>query len=194
KTTSLQEWAARLESYAQSEQALRDAEYWLEETSGTEALLIDQPYVPEQNTLEHSEHIEVTLPALETRIVLETLPEVYHTQINDVLLTALAQVLTQWNMTEDVLIDLEGHGREDLFAEVDLSRTVGWFTSIFPVKLTVKSGASVLETLKGIKEHLRLVPHHGIGYGILRYLSHNEALIAALKRRSQPQVVFNYLG
>jgi len=92
-----------------------------------------------------------------------------------------------------VLIEMEGHGREDIFDNIDLSRTVGWFTAIFPVRLrldTVRPG----EALKEIKEQLRRLPNRGFGYAILRYLSGDELVTQQLLARPRPQIGFNYLG
>jgi non-ribosomal peptide synthase protein (TIGR01720 family) len=195
KTTSFQRWAELLTTYAQSEQIQQEVDYWLHETSTNgESIPVDHSVDTQSQYIEQVEHVEVTLPASETRLLLETLPEIYHTQINDVLLTALAQVLTRWSNSEHILIDLEGHGREDLFPEADLSRTVGWFTSIFPVKLTIPAESSTIDALKNIKEHLRHIPHHGIGYGILHYLNQNDLVSRELQIHPQPQIVFNYLG
>ena len=88
-------------------------------------------------------------------------------------------------------MQLEGHGREDLFDSIDLTRTVGWFTSMFPVKLTPQ--ASLADSIKFIKEQLRAVPNKGIGFGALRYLGEAQAqqTLAAL---AVPRITFNYLG
>lgn len=95
--------------------------------------------------------------------------------------------------TETVLIDLEGHGREELFADVDLSRTVGWFTSMFPVQLQLSS-EEIGELLKSVKEQLRKIPERGIGYGILRYLNQDEKIRTQLAALPPAEVSFNYLG
>jgi len=116
-------------------------------------------------------------------------PKAYNTQINEALVTALAQSFCQWTGGSSVLIDLEGHGREEIFAEVDLSRTVGWFTIFYPVLLKV-AGADPGEAISAIKEQLRRIPKRGLGYSLLRYL-HREAALAALP---QAQINFNYLG
>ncbi|MGH8473947.1 MAG: condensation domain-containing protein, partial [Gammaproteobacteria bacterium] len=118
---------------------------------------------------------------------------VYHTQINDVLLTALVQSFERWTGERALLLDLEGHGREELFAEVDLSRTVGWFTTLFPVCLGLQAEEPG-EALKAVKEQLRAIPHRGIGYGVLRYLHPDPEVRAALQALPQAQVSFNYLG
>jgi hypothetical protein len=100
-----------------------------------------------------------------------------------------------------VQIDLESHGREQIFADVDLSRTVGWFTSRFPVRLdpgpldfeeALQGGPALGRALKGVKEQLRTLPQGGLGYGLLRYL--NPETAQALSGLATPQIGFNYLG
>ncbi|WP_259765174.1 condensation domain-containing protein, partial [Pseudomonas protegens] len=126
-----------------------------------------------------------------TQRLLQDAPAAYRTQINDLLLTALARVITRWTGETSALVQLEGHGREDLFDSIDLTRTVGWFTSLFPVKLTPQ--ASLADSIKFIKEQLRAVPNKGIGFGALRYLGDAQAqqTLAAL---AVPRITFNYLG
>src|SRR5205807_1974650 len=83
----------------------------------------------------------------ETLTLLMEVPAAYRTQINEVLLTALARTLGQWTGASSVLLDLEGHGREEIFAGVDLSRTVGWFTTIFPVALDLKESQTPIDAV-----------------------------------------------
>jgi non-ribosomal peptide synthase protein (TIGR01720 family) len=108
-----------------------------------------------------------------------------------VLLTALAAAFAGWTGQRTLLVDLEGHGREALFADVDVSRTVGWFTSLFPVLLDAGTATDPGHALKAVKEELRAVPTRGIGYGLLRYLGGDDA--AALPA-PEPEISFNYLG
>ena len=136
------------------------------------------------------QEVSSTLSAAQTHALLGEVPGVYHTQINDVLLAALSRALGRWSGAAQVLINLEGHGREPIVAGVDLARTVGWFTSVFPVQLSVDGAAEWGEHLKRTKETLRAVPHRGIGYGILRYLSG----VASAAWEIAPEVSFNYLG
>ena len=130
--------------------------------------------------------------------------------INDVLLTGLVLAIADWcrrrgrgagSAGHAVLVDLEGHGREEVFADVDLSRTVGWFTSLYPVRLdagaldldeALAGGPALGRALKLIKEQLRAPPDHGLGYGLLRYL--NPETAAQLSGLAVPQIGFNYLG
>ncbi|MEG1039167.1 MAG: amino acid adenylation domain-containing protein [Pseudomonas sp.] len=185
KTSSYQHWAQRLQQYAQSPALLAEATYWHEQyrdvQPGLPSRAVDTP------AAEQILAVETALDADSTRQLLQQAPAAYRTQINDLLLTALAQVICAWTGQASTLVQLEGHGREELFEDIDLSRTVGWFTSIFPVKLTlaVEPGAS----LKGIKEQLRAVPHKGIGFAILRYLA--DQGLAALPA---PAITFNYMG
>jgi non-ribosomal peptide synthase protein (TIGR01720 family) len=127
-------------------------------------------------------------------MLLKEVPKAYQTQINDVLLTALAQALTQWTGTSIQLIDLEGHGREAILEDVDLLRTVGWFTAIFPVSLNLESTSNPGEMLKSIKEQLRRIPNRGIGYGLLRYLRKDTETLKKLQALPQAELNFNYLG
>ncbi|MEA2589742.1 MAG: hypothetical protein QOH66_2669, partial [Actinomycetota bacterium] len=124
--------------------------------------------------------------------------EVYQTQVNDVLLGALGSVLSRWTGRDDVLIGMEGHGREDILERLDTSRTVGWFTSEFPVALSLPRPVDGVDdwgvVLKSVKEQLRAVPHRGLSYGALRYLSPPDSPAAALREDPSPQILFNYHG
>jgi non-ribosomal peptide synthase protein (TIGR01720 family) len=138
--------------------------------------------------------VRVTLDAVETSALLQQVPKAYQTQINDVLLTAVTQAFARYTGMPSLLLDLEGHGREDILERVDLSRTVGWFTSLFPVRLDLAGVTHPGEALKSIKEQLRRIPNHGIGYGLLRYGSGDARIAAQLEALPQPEVTFNYLG
>src|SRR5690606_22916775 len=140
-----------------------------------------------------ADHVAVTLDRASTRALLQDVPPVYRTRINDVLLTALAQTLARWSGVRTLWVNLEGHGREELFEGVDLSRTVGWFTTLYPVRLDLTAEAPG-EALKAIKEQLRAIPQGGIGYGVLRYRHPDPAVRASLAALPAPELSFNYLG
>ncbi|WP_415842401.1 condensation domain-containing protein, partial [Paracidovorax anthurii] len=134
--------------------------------------------------------VTLSLDEERTEQLLIDVPPAYRTQINDILLTALARALCTWAERDSVLVELEGHGREELEESLDLSRTVGWFTALYPMRLA--PGAQGLgESIKAIKEQLRQVPGKGLGYGLLRYLAPEGAELA---QGAYPQVTFNYLG
>jgi non-ribosomal peptide synthase protein (TIGR01720 family) len=126
--------------------------------------------------------------------LLQEVPKAYHTQINDVLLAALVTAFRDWTDAPKLLVDLEGHGREPIADDIDLSRTVGWFTAIYPVLLDVEGLRGPGEILPAIKEQLRRIPDHGISYGALRYLSEDREFTSRLRQLHQSEVSFNYLG
>lgn len=194
KTTSWQYWSDRLTEYAQTE-AIKELDYWLTQSSlPVTALPVDYPSGKQKNTVASTASMTLALNEEQTRALLQDVPSAYNTQINDVLLTALVQSFTQCTGESSLLIDLEGHGREDLFEDVDLSRTVGWFTTLFPVGLQLQQIEQPGEALKSIKEQLRRIPNRGIGYGVLRYLNQNTTIHEKLKLLPAAQVSFNYLG
>jgi len=141
KTTSFQDWGDRLIEYGQSDALAMELDYWLSQSSfKVTALPLDYPSAEEDNTLASAASVSLSLSEEQTRALLQNVPSAYNTQINDVLLTALVQSFAQWTGERSLLVDLEGHGREDLFEDVDLSRTVGWFTTLFPVRVSRSTG------------------------------------------------------
>ncbi|KZL47818.1 non-ribosomal peptide synthetase [Nodularia spumigena CENA596] len=193
KTTSWKYWSDRLTEYAQT-QAVKELDYWVNQSNiATKTLPVDYPGVAENNTLASTASVSLALNEEQTRALLQDVPAAYNTRINDVLLTALVQSFAQWTGENSLLIDLEGHGREDLFEDVDLSRTVGWFTTLFPVGLELKEN-QLGEALKSVKEQLRSIPNRGIGYGVLRYLNAETSIREKLASFPSAQISFNYLG
>ena len=134
------------------------------------------------------------LSRAETQALLQRLPAIFQTQINDALLTALALALQRWTGSEALRIDLEGHGREPISDGVDVSRTVGWFTTLFPIALNVQPGIAVADSLLAVRDQLKRVPDRGLSYGLLRYWSADPAVRAALSGMPPSPVLFNYLG
>ncbi|HEX5707326.1 MAG TPA: amino acid adenylation domain-containing protein, partial [Pyrinomonadaceae bacterium] len=193
KTASFKNWAERLSQYARAASQKEELAYWLassRQETGRLPVEIDEG----PNTEASAQTVTWALGEDETRALLQEVPRAYRTQINDVLLAALAQTLAVWTGGRRVLVDLEGHGREEIFENVDLSRTVGWFTSIFPVLLDAGNDPQPGDLLKSVKEQLRAIPQRGIGYGLLRYLSGDAEAAMKLRALPQAEVVFNYLG
>ncbi|WP_235217099.1 non-ribosomal peptide synthase/polyketide synthase [Archangium violaceum] len=191
KSTSYRTWARRLSEYASSEALASESAVWLDEAR---ALV---PALPEdasgENTYASAASVSVTLEADETRLLLQEVPAAWRSHINDVLLTALVQSFSEWTGQPRLLVNLEGHGREDLFPDVDLSRTIGWFTTFTPVLLAIPEGGSPGDCLRSVRDSLRQLPHHGIGFGLLRWMG-PDSLSQKLAALSAPQVAFNYLG
>jgi amino acid adenylation domain-containing protein/non-ribosomal peptide synthase protein (TIGR01720 family) len=193
KTTSWKRWAERLAEHARSPVVASEIAYWTSQP-WAQAKFLPVDFPARDNTEDSARTVTVLLTAEETRTLLENVPEAYRTHVDEVLLTALAQVLTDILGGGPVIVDLEGHGREPLFDDVDVSRTVGWFTIVFPMLLALEVGGRPAEGLKAVKESVRRVPRRGLGYGLLRYLSDNEKVACQLRALPQAGVCFNYLG
>ncbi|MFJ8935178.1 non-ribosomal peptide synthase/polyketide synthase [Streptomyces sp. NPDC102365] len=188
RSTSFRTWARRLAAYTESGGFDDELAHWRGLSADTTPLPTD---LTGANTAAHEETVTVRLDADETRRLLQDVPDVYRTRVNDVLLCALGRVLTRWTGRDRVMVALEGHGREDLFDDVDLARTVGWFTTMFPVALDVPGNADTGAALKAVKETLRAVPRGGLGYGALRHLHPDRDQFGL---PGLPQIGFNYLG
>ena len=193
KSSSVKLWAQQLAIYAQSDAFTRvELDYW-QRLAGHGMVPLPADFYGE-NSEASTETVTLVLDAEETRQLLREAPAAYNTQINDLLLTALARTLARWTGHKEVWVEMESHGREDLSDDIDLSRTIGWFTAAYPVLLDLRTAASAADEIIAIKEQLRRIPRNGIGFGILRYLSADAAIRESLARIAQPQVSFNYLG
>ncbi|MET3457534.1 non-ribosomal peptide synthase/polyketide synthase [Pseudomonas kilonensis] len=190
KTSAYKAWGEHLRAYASTESVQAELTFWQQQLQGA---VVDLPWDNPQGSRQsrYAKVLHSRLDKTLTQQLLQQAPAAYRTQVNDLLLTALARVICRWTGHADTLIQLEGHGREELFSNVDLTRTVGWFTSLFPVRLTPAD--SVGAAIKQIKEQLRAIPNKGIGFGVLRYLG-DDTSRARLKALPLPCITFNYLG
>ncbi|MGF6358332.1 amino acid adenylation domain-containing protein/non-ribosomal peptide synthase protein (TIGR01720 family), partial [Paenibacillus sp. 4624] len=190
KTDSFQTWARQLADYANSSAIDSERTYWQQVEQLTYEPL-PKDFEQGRPKLKDSGLVTVRWSAEETKQLLKQAHRAYHTEMNDLLLTALGLAVQAWSGQERVLVNLEGHGREELLPDVDITRTVGWFTSQFPVVLELSHVQALGHQVKRVKESLRLIPNKGIGYGILRYLSvPRDGEPFAL----EPEISFNYLG
>jgi non-ribosomal peptide synthase protein (TIGR01720 family) len=191
KTTSYQQWAEVLQEYAQSEQLAAQVDYWTNPERGA----IGRLPVEGRGTrlVAAARLVTVRLAAEETQWLLTEVPKATRAQVQEVLLTALGASLSEWSVEKRVLIDVESHGREETVGAVDLTRTVGWFTVLYPLVVEVGEG-SWSEKLRRVKEQQRQVPQGGIGYGMLRYLSVASEVREQLAGQPQAEVSFNYAG
>ncbi|MEU7429232.1 condensation domain-containing protein, partial [Streptomyces sp. NPDC040750] len=193
RTSSYQQWADRLTAHVHAGALDHEIGHWRSvEPDRAPALPVDHP--DGRNVTAAEQTVEVRLGREETEALLHRVPSVYRTQINDVLVSALGRALADWTGAERLVMGLEGHGREELFDDLDLSRTVGWFTTHFPVALTLPVGRGWGETVKSVKEQLRAVPGRGLGYDALRFLSPPGTPGHALRTDPLPPISFNYLG
>ncbi|MBY6568212.1 non-ribosomal peptide synthase/polyketide synthase, partial [Rhodococcus sp. BP-154] len=203
--TSMRRWAHGLVEVSVDRRC--ELDLWQHTLSGQDPLVGSRPLDSTVDVHDTVDKVEVELPTDVTDDLLTTIPEAFHGSVNDGLMAALALAVAAWRRdrgieTPDSLISLEGHGREDqVVPGADLARTVGWFTTIFPVRIAMTDididdaldgGADAGRLIKAVKERLLAVPDHGIGYGMLRYLDEESA--AALSSYAAPQISFNYLG
>ncbi|WP_199351108.1 non-ribosomal peptide synthase/polyketide synthase [Haliangium ochraceum] len=204
KTSSFQQWSQALLAHAQQPALRQQLEYWsAPERARVPALPADHPQGENRETAQAS--LAFALDAELTRALLHETAAAYRARVDELLLAALSATLSEWTKSTLVQVDVEGHGREDIDDEVDVTRTVGWFTTIYPVLLSLDPAGdaladnaasdddALLAILRAVKEQRRAVPGHGLGYGLLRYLGDDDAR-AALRALPGSQVAFNYLG
>ncbi|WP_315986295.1 non-ribosomal peptide synthetase [Streptomyces sp. or43] len=213
-TTPYRTWAHLLTSQARSAARGTELPLWQSVLSTPDPQLGYRPLDPHLDTADGTRTLVTHLPATWATSLLTTAPGAFHAGVDDVLLTGLALAVCSWRAERaagpggprrdgtTVLLDLEGHGREQIADHLDLSRTVGWFTSLYPVRLDPGpldardpgrfDSALVERAVKRVKEQLRTVPDHGVGYGMLRHL--NPATRSRLATAAEPQIGFNYLG
>ena len=202
KTDSYRRWAAGLGEYARGDEVLKELDYWqaIEETGAAPLpLRADGEPGPRKRADDESVSLEFTVE--KTGQLLREVNRAFHTEVNDILLTALALALRQWAGIGPAVVSLEGHGRENVLPGLQVNRTVGWFTSRYPVVLDIggdcppssRGPGDLAALIKGVKESLRRIPQRGIGYGILRYLTPPQKKAGALFQK-EPEISFNYLG
>lgn len=192
KTMAFRAWANALHAYADSGQLLQELPHW-QSVVNAEIPSLPRDGQAVRHSLAVSAVQSFSLSEEQTASLIGEAGKAYATGINDVLLTALALMINSWQPTDLVRVHLEGHGREQLLQSHNTSRTVGWFTSLFPVVLPVENPDDLEQSLLGVKAALESVPNKGIGYGVLRHLvspAHRRYADLALP----PEIVFNYLG
>ncbi|WP_345639074.1 condensation domain-containing protein, partial [Streptomyces thinghirensis] len=205
--TSLRRWANLLTVEARQPARTAEAALWSELLAAADPPLTTGRLDARRDTVGRARELTLSLPPEVTTPLLTTVPTAFHAKVDDVLLTALALAVSQWRRTHGrgrhtaLLVDVEGHGREEIVEGTDLSRTVGWFTSLYPVRVdpgplaweeVVDGGPPLGQALKRVKEQVRALPDRGIGYGLLRHL--NPETGPKLAGLAAPQLGFNYLG
>ncbi|NEW09308.1 amino acid adenylation domain-containing protein, partial [Paenibacillus sp. SYP-B3998] len=190
KTDAYRTWSGQLAAYAQSTTIADERAYW-ERIGQIETKPLPKDLEAEHSLQQYSESIVIQWNRVETEQLLKQVHRAYNTEMNDILLTALGMAIQKWSGHDRVLVNLEGHGRESILTDIDITRTVGWFTSQYPVMLEMEPDRSLSYQIKKVKEDLRQIPNKGIGYGLCRYLSEqaDEGVWGAM-----PEISFNYLG
>ncbi|HLP59582.1 MAG TPA: amino acid adenylation domain-containing protein, partial [Candidatus Deferrimicrobium sp.] len=192
KTDSLKHWTENLSAYANSNTFLKEKTYW-QKIESLEPLPVPRDFEVDGNDIKDTASISFTLKEEETELLLTKVNRAFGTEINDILLTALGMGIKKTFGLDRIAIALEGHGREDILAGIDISRTVGWFTALYPIIIDVSHAGDPGRQIKEIKETLRRIPNKGTGYGILKYLTDEENK-KEIQFKLKPQISFNYLG
>lgn len=190
KTDAYRTWSEQLAAYAQSPEMEKERAYW-QAVDQMEVPAVPKDTEADVTTQQDSESLFVRLAPEETELLLKRVHRAFNTEMNDILVTALGIALRKWTGHERVRINLEGHGRESIGTDIDITRTVGWFTTKFPVVLEPETDRDLTYQIKQVKENLRRIPNKGLGYGICRYLSKSED---GLVWGAEPEINFNYLG
>ncbi|WP_311999809.1 non-ribosomal peptide synthetase, partial [Bacillus subtilis] len=193
KTDSYQEYARRIQEYAQSSKLIREEAYWrtVEEQQAAEL-----PYeIPHHVNIDFSKRdsLSFSLTEADTAVLLQNVNHAYGTDTQDILLTAASLAICEWTGGSKLRIAMEGHGREHILPELDISRTIGWFTSMYPALISFENHRDELGTsVKTVKDTLGRIPNKGVGYGMLKYLTHPENKSITFSKT--PEISFNYLG
>jgi myxalamid-type polyketide synthase MxaB len=190
KSTSYQAWARHLVSFANSQELRDEASFWIEVGSDSEPLPVDQSGA---NTFASMEENVTDLDFASTERLLKEATKTLGASMQGLLLAALGETFTAWTGKNRLLVNLEGHGREDLFEDVDLSRTVGWFVNVYPVMISTPSPWTPEAGARDVTRTLAKVPRHGLGYGLLRWMRDDE-VAQTLAENPHPEVMFTYLG
>ncbi|MCI0663065.1 MAG: amino acid adenylation domain-containing protein [Acidobacteria bacterium] len=193
KTTSFREWSQRLAEYAQSRELKQELSYWMESLNGSApAMPLDYP--AGDNNEASTEAVVTSFSKEETRALLQEIPAATGARMEEVLLAALARSWSSWTGQPGLFVDVDGHGRENILEGADLSRTVGWFTSVYPVLFDLERAVEPVDALRAVQAQLRRVPNRGIGFGLLRYLCEDEEAQWLMRRTPKAEVNFNYQG
>jgi non-ribosomal peptide synthase protein (TIGR01720 family) len=192
KTDSFKTWSEALARHADHKTFLREVPYWQGIEKAT-ASPLPRDFAAGTNAVEDAGTVSFGLSGALTGRLLTKANHAFNTTINDLLLTALGLAVHEVFGRQQLLVALEGHGREPLAEAVDVSRTVGWFTSIYPVLLNTAYAGDLGRQIKEVKEHLHRVPNNGVGYGILKHLT-SRANKGDVDYCLQPEISFNYLG
>ncbi|PAE74503.1 surfactin synthetase [Bacillus velezensis] len=193
KTHSFAEFAERIKDYANTKAFLKEADYWRELEEKEVCTQLPKDRQSGDQRMRHTRTVSFSLTPEQTEQLTTNVHEAYHTEMNDILLTALGLALKEWTGEDTIGVHLEGHGREDILDGLNITRTVGWFTSMYPMILEMKHADDLSYQLKQMKEDIRHIPNKGVGYGILRYVTapeHKENLSFEI----DPDISFNYLG
>jgi bacitracin synthase 3 len=194
KTTSFKKWMDKIKEYSVSTKLLDEKKYWgniLEQK--IDILPKDYQIKKDMRRKKNIRLVTITFERKTTRQIIEDSSQFYQSNIKTILLTAFGLALKEWKKLQTICIEFEGHGREEIFNDINLSRTIGFFTNLFPVILELPKTNNMSHIIKVVENILDTVPDNGIGYGILKYIT-PLYLKKELNYYLNPEIGFNYLG
>ncbi|SHJ70680.1 non-ribosomal peptide synthetase, partial [Aquimarina spongiae] len=193
KTTSFREWQNCLFKYSNSSLLNNEAKYWEDILEKFKPLPVDfkSDQVSKQKDIKE---VKIKLSSEYTNALLQQTNQAYNTEINDVLISALTRTICKWTEQTDFVLALEGHGREEIAEDVDLSKTVGWFTNIYPVLLSYSDDYTLPELITEVKEQLRKIPNKGLGFGVCSKYQNKINELNTFESFDFQELIFNYLG
>ncbi|MFZ1289614.1 MAG: amino acid adenylation domain-containing protein [Melioribacteraceae bacterium] len=193
KSSSYKKWVSELYNFTNNYVFDFNLNYWKKLLEFDVANKFPVDFEKGENTYGSTVDLTLSMTIQDTLKLSKEIPNVYQVSLNEILLYALVKTISAWSNSKQILVELEGHGREDVIDGVDLSRTIGWFTSIFPVVLEIKN--KDLETdLKLINESINEIPNKGLDFGLLRYLSKDSNKKKIIEKIPHPKINFNFLG
>jgi len=186
-------WAERLLRHADSPEIRSEAEYWLGlPWERTGPLPADHP--EGENSSRSGRTVKLALEPEESELVLGPLPRFFGVDVRELLLTGITRALAEWTGRSEQLIVLTGHGRDPIFDQLDVARTVGWFVVNYPVVLSLDGAGDPVAALRAVSSQLRRIPGNGLGYGVLRHLVRDPEIAARMRALPGAEVAFNYKG
>lgn len=191
KTSSFKLWSEELQKYATNNLLLNEQQYWLQQNADFAAKITrDITDGAQYNTAKTTQQFSQSFDLKTSTALLKNLPKTHKIEVRDSLICGLICALSNWTKTQNIVIDMEGHGREKLFENVDISRTVGWFTSVFPILFELSPTANIAEHLATVQQTIKRIPNKGIGHGVIKEF----VAESGLKQQHNSEVCFNYLG
>lgn len=198
KSTSLQQWAQRLITYAQQDKVIQELPYWLalEQYSG-DALPLgmrSDVHAADLGVWSDNGMIAVEFSSESTDTLLRSNNTPASPDAYDLMLTAFGVALADWSGGRTFRLDVEGHGREPIGEEVEVSRTIGWFMTMYPIILDMSQSDSLPAAVEQTRQMLRSIPNKGMNYGVLKYLTNHDSASGTAILQKKAEINFNYMG
>ncbi|MBM7586115.1 amino acid adenylation domain-containing protein/non-ribosomal peptide synthase protein (TIGR01720 family) [Bacillus pakistanensis] len=188
KTNSFKEWIEKLQDYAKRPELLSETEYWSKiDVHNLPRIPVD--FSKGENIRDSVDEISIVIDRETTKELLRVGLEEFNSKLDKVLLASVMKSVMDWSHQTSVLIDIDSHGREDIFDDIDLSRTVGWFTNLYPFLYKGMEDYSIKDIVYSVSRKIDSIPNNGLGYGVLRYLNNSIKF-----NHLDSEILFNFFG